>query len=188
MVSETAPWQAAFAAYDATAAGLLYGLCASEQVICSDSNDTIIVQPPSTNYGEILFDNMSVVVMGGPIPNWVVDYYERTAQTPLKVYIGATDWGFQTHGNVPVSTVPRSLDMAHNDLFIIEVFEDSHDNFVLVIYGLGWKGTFAGGVYVKEVISQDLASYTGDAYVFQWTDAGSNDGVPQKGEITQVYP
>jgi len=192
MVSATGPWDAAFAAYDATAAGFIYGLCADSQVICYDSNPAIVVakepaSDPPFNYGKVLVSNKRVVVVGGPTPNWVVDYYERTGQTPLKLYRGATELGFQTQTGTVVASISRTSDWAHNDMFIVMTLQDSNGNFVLIIYGMGWKGTFAGGVLFKEVISKSLASYTGNAYVYRWTDAGAIDGVPQTSEIAQVY-
>jgi len=186
------PWQAAFAAYDATAAGFIYGLCANKQVICFDSDPGIVVakEPPSDppfNYGKVLPSSKRVVAVGGRGPNWVVDYYERTGQTPLKAYVGATEWGFETQAGTKVAWLPATADFTHNDLFVIMVFQDSNSNFVLIIYGLGWKGTFAGGILFKEVIAPSLATYMGKAYVYQWKDAGAVDGVPQASEITQVY-
>jgi hypothetical protein len=193
MVSPGAPWQAAFAAYDATAAGFLYGLCVNTQRICYDSNASIVVAKspesgPPFNYGKMLLSSKSVVVMGGPIPNWVVDYYERTGQTPLKYSGNATHHRFLTQAGDTVAALSASADFTHNDLFVVMVFQDTNGNFVLVIYGLGWKGTFAGGIYFKEVIKPNLATYAKRAYVFRWTDAGPTmDGVPQAGEITKIY-
>jgi len=192
MVSSTAAWQAAFAAYDATAAGFVYGLCANSQVICFDSNASIVVakEPesnPPFNYGKVLLSSKRVVVVGGRGPNWVVDYYERTGQTPLKAYVGATEWGLQTQAGTVVASLPSSTDFTHNDLFVVMVFQDTNGNFVLIIYGLGWKGTFAGGIYFKEVIKPSLGTYSRSAYVFKWMDAGVMDGVPQAGEITKQY-
>jgi hypothetical protein len=193
MVSSTAHWSAAFAAYDATAAGFVYGLCANTQRICYDSNASIVVakspiSDPPFNYGKVLLSSKSVVVMGGPIPNWVVDYYERTGQTPLKYSGNATHHRFLTQTGDTVAALPASTDFTHNDMFVVMVFQDTNGNFVLLIYGLGWKGTFAGGIYFKEVIKPNLATYTKRAYVFRWTDAGPTmDGVPQAGEITKIY-
>ena len=194
MVSSSGPWQAGFAAYDATASGIIYGLCANEQVICYDSNGTIVVGKKSDwpvaspfNYGKVLLSGKRLVAMGGRGPNWVVDYYERTGQTPLKAYVGATEWGLQTQAGTVVASLPASTDFVHNDLFVVMVFQDTNGNFVLIIYGLGWKGTFAGGIYFKEVIKPNLGTYTKSAYVFKWTDAGVMDGVPQPSEITKQY-
>jgi len=186
------PWQAAFAAYDATAAGFIYGLCANSQVICYDSNGTIVVakDPPDNppfNYGTVLPSSKRVVVVGGPTPNWVVDYYERTGQTPLKFYRGTTDYGFQTQTGTVVASISKTTDWAHNDLFVVMTFQDSNGNFVLIIYGVTWKGTFAGGIFLKEVIKPNLATYTKSAYIFRWSESVSGDGVPQASEITQVY-
>jgi hypothetical protein len=176
-----------FASYDATASGFLYGLCDNDQTILFDSDSNVVAQPPATNYGEVLLDDKCVVVVGGPIPNWVVDYYERTGQSPVR-YNGR--YGFETQGGTPLKNItdPLSNDWDHHDIFLVETFNDDRGNFVVIIYGIGWKGTFAGGVYFKEVISNNMASYTDDVYIFEWTDAGIGDGIPQKGEIAQVYP
>jgi len=185
------PWQAAFAAYDATAAGLIYGLCANNQLICFDSHPAIVVpkepaSDPPFNYGKVLPSSKRVVVVGGRGPNWVVDYYERTGQTPLKAYVKPTEWGFETQAGTIVASVPATTDFTHNDLFVIMVFQDSNGNFVLIIYGLGWKGTFAGGILFKEV-AKNLASYPSSAYVYKWTDDAGQDGVPQTSEIALKY-
>jgi len=193
MVSSAGPWQAAFAAYDATAAGLLYGLCTNTQKICFDSDGSIVVaknpvSSPPFNYGKVLIaEKYGIVVMGGPTPNWVVNYYERTGQTPLKLYVGATDYGFQNQTGTVVASIPKTTDWVHNDLFVVMTFQDTNGNYVLIIYGMNWKGTFAGGIYFKEVIKPNLATYAKRAYVFRWTDAGTLDGVPQSSEITKQY-
>ena len=191
MVSSSAEWQAAFAAYDATASGIIYGLCTNEQKICYDSDASVVVAKTGSgqpsNYGEVLVSGRSVVVMGGPIPNWVVDYYERTGQTPLKYSGNGTHHCFLTQTGSTVAALSASADFTHNDMFVVMVFQDTKGNFVLIIYGLGWKGTFAGGIYFKEVIKPSLATYTKRAYVFKWIDSGVMDGVPQAGEITEQY-
>ena len=53
------------------------------------------------------------------------------------------------------------------------------------MYGVGWKGTWASGIYFKEVISQNLDYYTNSYYVFHWIDQNEQDGVPQSNEIHQ---
>ena len=195
MISLSNPWQAGFAAYDAAASGILYGLCANEQEICYDNNATIVVGKKSAwpvaspfNYGKVLLSSKSIVVLGGPTPNWVVDYYERTGQTPLKLYRGTTDIGFQTQAGTVAYTIPKTTDFTHNDIFVVMTFQDTNGNFVLIIYGLEWRGSFAGGIYFRAVIKPNLATATASAYVFKWTDAGAKDGVPQSTEIAKVYP
>jgi hypothetical protein len=46
----------------------------------------------------------------------------------------------------------------------------------------------ARGIIFKEVISKNLASYVGNAYVYKWSEPVTGDGVPQVTEIVQVYP
>lgn len=90
-----------------------------------------------------------------------------------------------------MASLPATTDFKHNDLFLVETFQDTNGNFVLIIYGLGWKGTFAGGVYFKEVIKPGLYTgyYVANAYVYEWVDGSAGnpfDGVPQTGEITPM--
>ena len=192
MVSQNGPWNAGFAAYDATASGFIYGLCTNPQNLVYDSDSTAVVAKNNNyyanfNYGQVLLSGKTLVFSGGPSANWAVNYYERSGQSPLKFYVSATDAGFQTQAGKVAFSLPLSTDWAHNDLFVVEVFQDINGNFVFLIYGLNWKGTFAGGLYFKDVMKSKLSTYTAGAYVFKWADAGSMDGIPQASEITQQY-
>jgi hypothetical protein len=160
------------------------------QNIVYDSDPSIVVAKISSgnpfNYGKVLLSSKSIVVMGGPVPNWVVDYYERTGQSPLKFNHDSVNPGFVTQAEFTMASLPATTDFKHNDVFVVEVFQDTNGNFVLIIYGLGWKGTFAGGLYFKEHIKPILGTYNNGFYVFTWTDAGNMDGVPQANEIAEV--
>lgn len=57
-------------------------------------------------------------------------------------------------------------------MFVMEVFVDK-TNLLLVMYGFTWKGTWASGLFFKEVISKSLSSYAENYYVFHWVDKGS---------------
>jgi len=71
-------------------------------------------------------------------------------------------------------------------MFTVMVFYDGDsDNTFLFVYGMDWKGTWAGGIYFKEVMSENLSIYTNDYYVFHWIDDHEQDGVPQSHEIHQ---
>jgi hypothetical protein len=67
-------------------------------------------------------------------------------------------------------------------MFVIETFMDSSDNQVYIVYGYGWKGTFAGGKFFKFVIHPSISSYTDSYYVFRWID-GDSDGFVDLDEI-----
>jgi len=45
-----------------------------------------------------------------------------------------------------------------------------------------WRGTWAGGIYYKKVILNNLNEYHKSYYIFHWID-DSGDGVPQISEI-----
>ncbi|MCK4320574.1 hypothetical protein KAW11_03070, partial [Candidatus Bathyarchaeota archaeon] len=73
----------------------------------------------------------------------------------------------------------------HEDMFVIEVFLDG-DNTVLMIYGFDWKGTWAGGIYFKEVMLENLSDYEEQYCIFHWVDDSGQDGIPQSSEIVMA--
>jgi len=73
----------------------------------------------------------------------------------------------------------------HQDMFVVEHLLDVNGNAVFIVYGYGWKGSFAGGRYFKAVIYPDISGYTHAYYIYRWID-GNNDGFPDLNEITQV--
>ena len=184
------------AAYDATAGGILYGLCQNEQNIGFDNwggqdGTPAWLSQGDADRGRLLLNSKCVVCLGSGFPNgpnYVVGYYSYNAKlTPMYDAYEAGEVRYKLQDGTVVASLPDSTDWDHNDLFVIMVFQDANGNFILVIYGYGWRGTLAGGIFFKEVMKPNLASYTGSAYIFRWTDANS-DKVPQASEINQVYP
>ena len=53
----------------------------------------------------------------------------------------------------------------------------------MIIYGMGFKGTFAGGLFFKSVIVPNLAAYTHVWYVYHWVDS-NGDGFVDLNEIS----
>jgi hypothetical protein len=68
------------------------------------------------------------------------------------------------------------------DMFVMESFIDSAGNKVFILYGYGWKGTFAAGQFFKFVVYPNIESYTDSYYVFKWIDNDS-DGFVDLDEI-----
>lgn len=158
---------------DWTATGFIIGMCSNKQIEVTDTNSTII----DTNTGMIKVNNSTIVLFGGPLVNAPVNYYETNRIAPLYWQsISGTYYWFLNNSTRIEETAMLFSDMAagHQDMFMIETFTDSLDNRIFIIYGYGWKGTFAGGKFFKFVIYPDIESYTDSFYVFKWTDNNSN--------------
>jgi hypothetical protein len=46
-----------------------------------------------------------------------------------------------------------------------------------IVYGYGWKGTFAGGKFLKFIIYPNITSYTDSFYIFKWIDNNGDNFV-----------
>lgn len=67
-------------------------------------------------------------------------------------------------------------------MFVIESFIDNAGNNVFIVYGYGWKGTFAAGKFFKFVAYPDIKNYTDSYDVFKWIDS-DDDGFVDLNEI-----
>jgi len=174
------------AAYDAIASGILYGLGLNPQQQQFTSNSNLILESGELNTSKI--NNSVVVLFGGPCPQKTVRYYEEAGLTPLRFAANATHYMLVTQANFTVATLGRNnAESGHEDMFTIEVFKDK-TNIIVIMYGFGWKGTWAAGIYFKEVILKNLNAYSDNCYVYHWVDSSSQDGVPQSSEVHQEYP
>ena len=70
-------------------------------------------------------------------------------------------------------------------MFLIEAFTDANGNLVMIIYGFGWKGTFAGGLYFKNRVYPSIGTFTDAWYIYRWADQNGN-GFVELNEITLV--
>ena len=69
------------------------------------------------------------------------------------------------------ATMPaRDMVGSRRDMFIIEAFTDTNGRTVFIVYGFGWKGTFAGRLYFKNRIYPNITTFTDAWYVFEWVD------------------
>jgi len=58
-------------------------------------------------------------------------------------------------------------------------------NDITIMYGIGWRGTWAGGTYFKDVIwgTGDASCYVGYSYIIlEWNDS-NGDTAPQTNEV-----
>lgn len=171
------------AAYDAIASGILYGFSSNPQHQQFTSATDLTYESGELNTSKI--NNSVIILFGGPCAQKTVGYYEEEGLAPLRFTANSTHYMFVTQTNVTAAALSRNKVVSgHEDMFIIEVFTDKTNLFV-IMYGFGWRGTWAGGIYFKEVISHNFNDYSEDCYVFHWIDDSAQDGIPQSSEIRQ---
>jgi len=184
------PSRSQYAAYDSLSAGILYGLCYKPQYQGFDTNPSWVTQT-GADKGKLLVTGKSVVLMGGYGANWVVNYYEKTAgTTPVYFRVNTAantfEWVDRATG-VAIANVPQSIDFTRRDFLVIMTFGGltGSGNDITIMYGIGWRGTWAGGVYFKDVIwgTGDASYYVGYSYIIlEWNDA-NGDTAPQANEV-----
>lgn len=121
-----------------------------------------------------------LVVFAGPIVNGVVHYYENAGVSPLRfqfITVGGTQsYAWYDRQDSIVASMPISLGEAgKSDMFLLESFRDPNDNLVFIIYGFTWKGTYVGGLFFKNYVKPNLASFVHHWYIYQWNDVNGNE-------------
>jgi hypothetical protein len=165
---------------DWTASGYLLGMCSNCQKEATDTDPNII----DTSNGSVQFQNSRIVLFGGPRVNAPVYYYENRRLAPL--YFSNINGELCWHRSDGVKlneTVMTGEELnSGQDMFMIESFIDDSNNLVFIVYGYGWKGTFAGGKFFKFVVYPNIDSYTDSYYVYKWVDT-NGDGFVDLDEI-----
>ncbi|NWF86388.1 hypothetical protein HXY32_01005 [Candidatus Bathyarchaeota archaeon] len=167
------------------AEGVVYGLTTNPQRQGFTSNNNAILESGELNMSVI--NNATVVFFGGPCPQKTVGYYEAVGVTSVKFAANDTHYSFITQNNVVVASLNRaSVNSGHEDLFVIEVLTDK-TNLIVIMYGFTWKGTWASGIYFKEIVSKNFNSYSEKCYVFHWVDDVEQNGIPESSEVHLEY-
>ena len=173
------------AAYDVVAAGMIYGLSKKAQHQGFITKKDWLLGNGKINSTTI--KDSVVVFVGGPCAQSSVSYYENAGFTLVKFDSNSTHYEFVNQtGNLVAALSREAVSSGHEDMFVIEVFSDE-GNTILVIYGFSWKGTWAGGTYFKEVLSNNINNYSKTCYVFHWIDDDEQDGIPQSSETRLEY-
>lgn len=176
---------AAETAYDAIAEGVIYGLTTNPQRQGFTSNNNAILESGELNMSVI--NNATAVFFGGPCPQKTVEYYEAAGLTSVKFAANDTHYLFVIQNNAVVASLNKtSVNSGNEDLFVIEVLMDK-TNFIVIMYGFTWKGTWASGIYFKEAISKSFNSYSEKCYVFHWIDDAEQNGIPESNEVHLEY-
>jgi len=167
---------------DWTAAGYVIGMSLNIQNEATDTNTAYIY----ANNGNVKLQNKSVVLFGGPVVNAPVKYYEKNRIAPLYFrYVSGVCYWYRADGTcIDESGLPHSQTNSR-DMFVVMAFLDESGNKVLIIYGYGWKGTFAGGKFFKFVIYPNIANYSSSYYIFEWID-NNGDGFVDLNEISET--
>jgi hypothetical protein len=194
-------------AYDSLSAGILYGLSQNPQSFGFDTSSAWVTQT-GFDRGRLLLDGKRVVTMGGYGNNWIERYYEITAfstgepcvkgycGTPIHVLPNPNTNAYEFYDrtqNTVVASQAFSTDLSHNDLVVIMVVHPfdvpgGTGDDVLIVYGITWRGTWAGGIYYKDVLWETAESeyFAGFNYVIlQWTDS-NGDTYPTSNELSIV--
>ena len=130
--------------------------------------------------------NTTVVVLGNPTHHIATNYYENHGFTPISLSENSTHFILVDDSTQIVGTLHKqALESGHQDMFVVQAFKDGKNDF-LVIYGVGWRGTWAASIYLANAILKDLAEYSNAYFVFNWVDDGIQDGIPQFSEISKA--
>jgi len=186
--SDPAYMTRAEATYDVTAGEIVRSLCTNTQHYGFNTTKFWLSQLGAINTASI--HNATIAMFGGRCPNVAMRYYETVrGLTPVKFKENSTYLWFENQQGTILGTLPQpvlEIRNYHEDMFTVMVFYDEQgDNTFFIMYGVDWKGTWACGIYFKEVISKNLSAYTNNYYVFYWTDDNAQDGIPQSSEIHQ---
>nr|MDO8134257.1 hypothetical protein [Candidatus Njordarchaeum guaymaensis] len=193
------------AAYDTAAAGMVYSKTNATQNFGFDSDERWIETGLDNvlNRGKPKLTNKTIVLLGGRSVNYCVYYYEKASGITPIYFDVATDkdgtilYGFFTNTLYTQESKPVLLaymtkqeDENYRNLFVIQSFTDNNQNKVYIMYGIGWKGTWAAGIYFKERYRDEISNLDKCCYIFRWVDLerdGYKDGYPQPDEIVMVY-
>jgi hypothetical protein len=174
------------ATYDVTSGESIRNICVNNQHYGFNTTQYWLL--PSGAINTTTINNATIAMFGGRCPNMAMRYYETVREiTPVKFEGNSTHLWFENQEGAILAALPQSaleVPNYHEDMFTAMIFYDEvGDNIFFVMYGIDWKGTWACGIYFKEVISNNLSAYTNDYYVFRWIDDNEQDGIPQSSEI-----
>jgi hypothetical protein len=133
---------------------------------------------------------VTYVLGGGPFPNKVLRYLEKTLLT-TPIYFDAPDginfyWRARETGTA-VAQMKGSACTSTHDQFLIELVTDPMSGTLsLVGYGAcSGKGTLGAAYFYANMLLPNKMSYPDSWYVFDWTDANGNS-TPDNGDTFTV--
>jgi len=114
----------------------------------------------------------------------MVRYYEDSGTAKIGYGYNGTHHAFidiEKSSNIYAVDV-STYNQDEKDYFIFQTYMDG-DRYIMSEWGIGAKGTYAGGLCFIDKIHPNLQEDTNQYYIYSWTDLNS-DKMPQPEEIT----
>jgi len=135
----------------------------------------------------------SIITFGGPIVNPIVKYSE-SENTPIEDrapirYAWAPGGGrFEYWNGTIIPNTEFTTWYASRDMFLIETFQDGDGRLILIMYGYGWRGTYAAGKYFEKNIYPNPESHKVAWLICKWEDTNMDNFVnaPDEGDTYTV--
>jgi hypothetical protein len=122
-------------------------------------------------------DTGNLIPVGGPAINPIADEFDGYFGISY-VYVEGVSFTILADG---YSIFLDLLNYPQEDICIVYIAEHNNRN-VMLVWGYGWRGTYAGSVYIGDPANWALHA-DDHMLMIRWTDANL-DGLVQSGEIT----
>jgi len=156
-----------------------------------DTDSNFVNQTTGKAVGDL---GVGIISFGGPVVNPVVKYSESDStpiadSAPIKFHDegGVCYFQHRNGSSIPEANLPYSV-LDNQDMFVIELYGDADGRYMLLCYGLGWKGTYAAGKYFDTEIYPNLESYNASWIIVKWEDTNGDGFVnaPAEGDTYTI--
>jgi hypothetical protein len=125
-------------------------------------------------------DTGNLIPVGGPAINPVADEFDTYFGITYNYDAGSIPPVFEISAD-GYTLILNLNDYPSEDICIVYVGDHNGRN-VMLVWGYGWRGTYAGSAFISEITN--WAAYPGaHMLMIRWTDSNA-DGLVQMGEIT----
>lgn len=167
---------------DWTALGMLIGMSTNGQYITTDTHTSVV---SSSTGGLVVSGSFSAVICGGRAVSGPTKFYETTgAATPAYFQlVGSTCYFYSRSTGTAIAGTGMDISVlsTNQDMFIIMAFKyAANDRNVIILYGYGWKGSYAAALWFKYGTGawafgrQGIPQLDNAYYIFKWTDANGD--------------
>ena len=133
--------------------------------------------------------SVGIVTFGGQFVNPTVKYAEtgstpQSDRAPIMFYNGGETFYFRLRNgsDIPGASLPLAVINQNEDMFVIEVYQDSAGRYLMICYGFGWKGTYAAGKYFDKLVYPGIASHKTSWIIVKWEDTNGDGFVNAPGD------
>lgn len=188
----TKPTGTAYASLsDWTSLGMVIGMSSNNQYVTTDTHTSVV----GADGGLVVSATYSAVICGGRGVSGPTRYYEIVAATSPAYFqlVGTTYYFYSrsTGTSVAGTAMSGSVVSTNQDMFIIMAFKHWNGRNVIILYGYGWKGSYAAALWFKYGTGAwafgraGIPTRENAYYIFKWTDA-NGDGFVDLSEISFV--